>query len=510
MNNLSDPFDGELDRARETVSSLAQHVDTAAAWNAVSAAIERVPRARRLRRAQLLAVMVTVVAIVAAAVYTRHSGPKPSGGITHPAHQNSALADCALPPLPTPGTVHSAGDLDLAGPAVSSLRGGAARSPFELGGGELTVSPPRPGDAPRVSAEQAECAALATSNANGWSLLQFASSYGGAAVGYARVSVSPQLVATAGNPSTLEGQTNQNTKPRMPKATPYQHRLAWVVVVRDVELFDGGPQGATTPTTTSPGPPSHHYDVFVVDAETGTDALLYTESQTPGTRGSVIVPVERVSVPWTLVSRSPNGYSGQISATVLPCDGIPNPVGVDRYRRAAAVMVGRPVGANCGPPRQVTLALQAADVTWNLPPRIAHDPLGPDVTLPTPAPPPGSGYTSNCSGPVLQCSYNGPDATGGVLRTVPQEDNGTTIDVKRGSVLIVGPLHEGKQYAALPVTSTDSAVLGVLSPDNEIHEFRAWRTGHADLFVPTSTCDPSTGKGAPCTPPWIVHINISN
>ena len=85
-----------------------------------------------------------------------------------------------------------------------------------------------------------------------------------------------------------------------------------------------------------------------------------------------------------------------------------------------------------------------------------------------------------------------------------------TINVKRGSVLTVGPLHQAKQYAALPVTSSDSATLGVLFPDYEVHEFRAWRAGHADLYVPTSTCDPAKGKGGRCTPPWIVHVNIGN
>jgi hypothetical protein len=511
MNNLNDPLDSELDRARETLGSLAQHVDTAAAWTAVSAAVERAPRARALRRAQLAAVMVTVAAIVGAAVYARQSGPRKSG-TAHPTRRATAPPECALPRLPAPGTVHSDLGLDLAGPAVSSLRGGAAQAPFELGGGEVTVSPPRPGDRPLVSAEQAECAALATSNANGWPLLRFASSYGGAAVGYARVSVSPELVAAAGNPAANEGQTDRNTHPKMPKATPYRERLAWIVVVRDVQFFSGpgtpSRSGNTTSTTAAPSPPSHDYDVFIVDAKTGTDALLYSEAQTPGGVGSVIVPIERVSVPWTLVSRSPNGYSGQIAATALPCDGVPNPVNVDRFGAGVSVVVERPVGGACGTPRQVMIALHAAIVTFNLPARIEHDPLGPDVAAPMAAPPPGSPYTSKCTGaPVIECVYNGPESTGGVLRTVTQEENGTTIDVKRGSVLSVDPLHQGKQYAALPVTSSDSAVLGVLLAD-EIHSFRAWRTGHADLVVPTNTCDPSTGKGMPCTPPWIVHVNI--
>jgi hypothetical protein len=492
-------------------------VDAAAAWKAVSAAVERAPRVRALHRAQLAAVMITVVAIVAAAVYARDSGPKRSAGNTHPAPRTTGLADCVLPSLPSPGTGHSDPSRVFAGPAVTLLRGGAARGPFELGGGELTVSPPRPGDSPSVSAKQAQCAALATSNSNGWPLLESASS-AGVAVGYGRVSLSPQLVAAAKSPTYLGGQTNQNTHPTLPHATAYQQRLAWVVVVRDVEPFNGpapshgppGAVGAATSTTASPSPPTHDYDVFLVDAETGTDALIYAEPQAAGTSGSVTVPAERVSGPWTLDSRSPNGYSAQITATVLPCDGVPNPVAVDRYRRAAAVIVERPVGAACGAPVQMTVPLLAAIVTWNLPTQIEHAPTGPDVTLPEPSPP-DARFSSSCTpAPVFQCVYNGPDSTGGVLRQIRQEENGASIEVKRGSVLTVGPLHEGKQYAALPVTSSDAAVLGVLFPDSEVHEFRAWRAGHANLFVPTSTCDPSKFRGQQCTPPWIVHIDITN
>jgi hypothetical protein len=507
MNDTNDPLDRDLDRARESVNSLAQGVDTAGGWNVVSAAVERAPHVRALHRLQLAAVMVIVVAIVGAAVYTRHSDPKTSTAITQPAHKNTASADCTLPRLPTPGTAHS--DLDLAGPAVSSLRGGAAQTRFELGGGELTVSPPRPGDTPSVSAQQAECAALASSNSNGWSLLDSASSYGGAAVGYARVTVSPQLVAAADDPLYMGGQMNQNTHPKLPKATAYQDRLAWVVVVRDVQISHGPMRPDGPPGGASPSSPGNHYDAFLVDAETGTDALIYTESQTAGTGGSVTVPAERVSVPWTLVSRSPNGYSGEISATVLPCDGVPNPVNVDTYRRAAAVVVERPVGAACGAPIQVTIPLHAANVTWNLPPEIAPDPLGPVVTLPERASS-GTNFISKCSPkPVRQCKYDSPDATGGVLRQIGAEENGTTIEVKRGSVFVVGPIQLGNRFAALPATSSDATVLGMF-PDSKIHEFRAWRVGHADLFVPTTTCDPSTGKGVPCTPPWIVHINITD
>jgi hypothetical protein len=361
-----------------------------------------------------------------------------------------------------------------------------------------------------VSANRAECAALASFAPNGLPLSEVASG-SGVAVGYGIVSVAPQLIAHAQTPSVLLGQSNQNTKPKLQKPARYQHRFAWMVVMKEVEEYHGGPISTRAPSTSSPAshqPPSFGYVIFLMDARTGSDALLYAEGQPGATGGSVTVPVERISVPWTLISRSPNGYVGTIRATVLPCDGYPSPVGVDRYQRAAAVIVERRVGARCGAAKQVTLALHAAVVTWNLPPHIAHDPIGPYVTLPTSSPPGGT-YTSHCSAPPrLVCSYDGPDSTGGALWNLQESDNGNTIHVKRGSVFAVGPLHDVRHYAALPVASSDTGVLGVLFPDYELHEFRAWQSGHADLYVPTSTCDPPKGEGLPCTPPWIVHLII--
>lgn len=160
----------------------------------------------------------------------------------------------------------------------------------------------------------------------------------------------------------------------------------------------------------------------------------------------------------------------------------------------------------------MSLALHAAVVTFNLPARIAPDPLGPEV-MPESSQP--AGYSARCPEThangrlVIECSYNGPGATGGVLRSLFESDNGTTIRVKVGSVFAVGPLHDTHHYAALPVASTDSTILGSLFPDDEVHEFRAWRAGDADLIVPTTACDPPKGKGLPCTPPWIVHVEIT-
>ena len=84
----------------------------------------------------------------------------------------------------------------------------------------------------------------------------------------------------------------------------------------------------TGPAVTSvPRPVSYDYGIFILDADTGVDPLIYYES-TPALCGgtgtqppSVAVPVSQWSVPWTLVSRDPRGYSAAIQAQVLSCDG---------------------------------------------------------------------------------------------------------------------------------------------------------------------------------------------
>jgi hypothetical protein len=352
-----------------------------------------------------------------------------------------------------------------------------------------------------VSANQAECSALASINADGRSLLDLARQYGGAAVGYGDVSVAPELLAAAKKPSYLETGIDQSTHPTLPAPAAYRHRLAWLVVVKNVLIFNGGPErsavptAATAPTTAPSVPAGNGYLVFLVDARTGSDALIYAEGQPrepAETKPSVIVPAEMVSVPWTLTSRSPGGYSGKISATVLPCDGFPNPVLVDRDRAAVAVVVQRPVGASCGPAKQVALPLHAATVTSDLPTDIAHEPLGPYIPVPA----------GTLSGP--------PNATGRVLRQVGDHDNGRTIQMTVGSVLAIAPLTEVNHDAPSAVVSSDPSVLGLVdgASQSPVGEFRAWRPGHADLSVPTSACNYPKSNGLPCAGTWIVHVDV--
>jgi len=158
---------------------------------------------------------------------------------------------------------------------VSALKGGPVLAPFSLDGGKFSVSPPLAGDVARRPPRNRP-------NAPRWRPSTRAAplaarprmEYGGAAVGYGQVTIAPELIA---NPApNLMGQTNQNTKPSIPRPTPYQHRLAWLVVVKNVLIFHGPPGGVSIP---KPGPEQYGYLVFVVDAQTGSDALMYAESQ---------------------------------------------------------------------------------------------------------------------------------------------------------------------------------------------------------------------------------------
>jgi hypothetical protein len=471
---MSDQSFDERDRARESVRALSSRVDTAEAWATISAAIDRAPRARLRRRALGAGAVVGVLAIGGVLVTTHTTGGRDSSvEVSPPAAP--ALADCTLPTRPRPRVGKS--PYDLAGPAVSSLKGGPALVPFSLDGGKFSVSPPIAGDAPVVTAQQAECAAFASGAS------------GPVAVGYGRVTIAPELIA---HPApNLTGQTNENTKPSLHRPTPYQHRLAWVVVTKNVLRFNGPVNGPGYPIP-KPGPEQYGYRVFVVDAHTGTDALIYEESQPVGggvMPASVSVPVERISVPWTLVSRSPNGYAGTIDATVLRCDGYPKPVSIDATRAAVGVIVQRAVGASCGAPVHVILPLIAATVTADLPADIAHDPLGPAVTTNFGAPTPGD-----------------PSRT---LRLLNPGDNGTTIHMTVGSVVVLPHLN-GANPDVSSAMSSDPTVVGGLdgSAQDANGEFRAWRAGHTDLTIPTSGCAYPKSNALPCTGAWTVRIIV--
>jgi hypothetical protein len=296
-------------------------------------------------------------------------------------------------PAPLPATGSYAGPT-LSGPAVTSLRGGAVKASFSLDGTGLVVNLPRPGEHPAIAAGAAECTALASLDANGYQLAQAA--WGaGMAIGFGRVTVRNNLLPGPVAQPGFRCVSGCPVPPRLPAATPYHQRLAWVAIVTARQFATGCPAQTGGGVPASPPSSSNHgYEAFLLDATTGAGALIYEEGR-PAPCGiggliapSVAVPVEEVSVPWTLTSRSPGGYSGTIDAQVLGCDGYSPTVLIDRDQPSLRVVVRRPIGPPCGPPRQVTLTVHAATVASTLPAGIGHDPTGLYFAVPGSSEPP--------------------------------------------------------------------------------------------------------------------------
>jgi hypothetical protein len=403
------------------------------------------------------------------------------------------LADftCAAPPLPHGVAGRSA--TELAGPAVTALTGGAARHGFSLDHGAFVVEPPRRGDVPLLSAHQAVCGAMAATAGLSGSVEQ------GVAVGYGRVTVAARFFpAITGFPSPGEVAT------KYPTVASFRDRLAWLVVVhRDPVAFSCPNERAPVRLVARPG--DHGYEVFLVDARTGTDALVYQEGGPGGCTAGARVPPslavaeESVSVPWTLVARDPDGYSGTIAATVLPCDQVPGTVLVDGDGPNVEVRVTRPYGPPCGAPERVLIGLHAAEVTADLPPVIGHDPVGLTNLLSLPAAiPQGAPATTTTTSPAL----------------VPVDiaANDQILQVGVGQVLTVAPLPgaDGLSSTTNPAVSNDPAVVGPLSPGPQplVAEFRAWKAGTAQISVPQSACVHPGSDQPPCTGPFVVTVVV--
>jgi hypothetical protein len=323
----------------------------------------------------------------------------------------------------------------------------------------------------------------------------------GVAVGYGRVSVAAKFFpALSGLPSPGESAA------MYPVVRSFTDRLAWLVVVHTEPPALSCP-AESAPVHLVPRPSDHGYEVFMIDARTGTDALVYTEGGPGGCRSGarvapqVSVAEENVSVPWTLVSRDPDGYSGTIAATVLPCDRYPATVLVDADDPGVEVAVTRPFGPACGPPESVAIGLHAAVVTADLPAVIEHDAVG---------------QLNNIA--ALANLLRPPSVTTSTTTTAPPplvpvdaSMNGETVDLAVGEVATVQPL-PGAQGLSLtsPVVSTNPGVLGPLTsaPQPLVAELRAWKAGTADITVPQSACiHPGTDQ-VPCDGPFVVHVVV--
>jgi hypothetical protein len=320
----------------------------------------------------------------------------------------------------------------------------------------------------------------------------------GVAVGYGRVSVATRFFpAITGFPSPGE------VAAKYPMVASFRNRLAWLVVVHTYPPAINCP-AESAPVRLVPRPSDHGYEVFMIDARRGTDALVYREGGPGGcTTGArvppnVVAAEESVSVPWTLVSRDPDGYSGTIAATVLPCDQAPNTVLVDRGSPNVEVRVTRPFGPPCGPAETIPISLHAAVVTADLPGVIGHDPVGLTNLLSLHvSPPPGSSPVTTTTAPALV--------------PVDISTTGKTLVVAVGQVVTVPPLPgaQGLSFTS-PAVSSNPPVLGPLTsgPQPVVAEFRAWRDGTAEITVPQSACIHPGSDQLPCTGPFVVYVVV--
>lgn len=441
------------------------------------------PGMRGARR-QRCVVSAAVAGMVIAASVMVVTAATSSAAAASPLPNRSDFA-CELPQLPRGVPKSSSRSDRLSGPAVTALTGKAARHGFSLDGGALIVTPPRRGDIPELTEHQAICGAMA----GGLGAL----APGGVAAGYGRVSIASRFFpATSGILPPGD--------PKVRTVESFTDRLAWLVVVHRTPLAFYCP-AETQPIRLTPRPTDHDYEVFIIDARSGSDALVYVEGAPGGCVSGARVPPalsvaeESVSVPWTLTSRDPNGYSGTISATVLPCDQYPDTVLVDRDRPDVEVQVIRPYGPPCGRSEQVSVSLHAAVVTADLPAVIGHDPVGLVTDLPT-APRRTTPTTT----------------TTPVLVPVDATMNGQTVQVAVGQVITVQPLPGalGVGSVTSPAMSTNPAVLGPLTsgPQPLVAEFRAWKAGKAEITVAQSACVHPGSSQVPCDGAFVVYVVV--
>jgi hypothetical protein len=434
---------------------------------------------------------IAIAGIIWTALFTATVSPSPVAA-DPTASPNPSNFTCAVPALPHGVARSSSSTTKLSGPAVSALTGGAARRGFSLDGGDFVVKTPRRGDVPLLSANQAICGAMASTGYLSSSAAE------GVAVGYGRISIASRYFpAISGFPSPGE------VAAKYPTVASFRNRLAWLVVVHTYPALTNCP-AESSPVHFVSRPSDHGYEAFMIDARTGADALIYREGGPGGCKTGARVPPsvgvaeESVSVPWTLVSRDPDGYAGAIAATVLPCDQTPSTVLVDQGGPNVEVRVTRPFGPPCGRPETIPISLHAAVVTADLPAMIGHDPVGLTNLLSFPvSPAPGTSPVTTTTSPALV--------------PVDISTNGQTLNVAVGQVVTVPPLpgSQGSSFTS-PAVSNDPAILGPLtsSPQPLVAEFRAWKAGMADITVPQSACIHPGSDQFPCTGTFVVHVVV--
>jgi hypothetical protein len=299
-------------------------------------------------------------------------------------HKQTALQCPSAVPTPRP----TAGDLErdpLAPPALADISGGVVHQRLALDH-TLAIAPPRTGDRATYPGNDAVCAVLASTLLNGQPVGR--QSPDTMAAGLARVtlgSVDPQNVNDFVGTTTIYVDGIPGKSAHRPAVAHYTGRLAWVVVLEDVEISGCPSESAGHSTSHVKPEPAHHgYAVFIVDATTGGDALLYTERRNGGCAGGaegpfLNVPLTAVSLPWTLINEQPDRSRATITFNVTPCDGYNGVITAVRDSPVVRVKVNRPFGPPCGKSRPVEEKLRAETVNTLLPPNLQHAPTGPVI-----------------------------------------------------------------------------------------------------------------------------------
>jgi hypothetical protein len=229
-----------------------------------------------------------------------------------------------------------------------------------------------------VSRTLAECEALAAVGSDGETFIE-ADGVSEMAVGYGLVTVSAGLPV-----SSWQGSYPHITLPT-PAPAAYQSRLAWVAVFRVTDRANCPGVTQTDAPTPDGAYSGYYYEVFIIDAATGGDAVTYEEAvpdQCNGSGGSVpsvTIPVELTSVRWKLDSRGPRNAYDTLTAYVPPCLDYDKQVGFDLDSNQVRVLAYGRVAASCGPPRPVSVRLELApdpNPDWPHPLTLTHAATG--------------------------------------------------------------------------------------------------------------------------------------
>jgi hypothetical protein len=134
---------------------------------------------------------------------------------------------------------------------------------------------------------------------------------------------------------------------------------------------------------------------------------------------------------------------------------------------------------------------------------------GPTVTSPT-TPGPSSTVTTTTVPTTIPATSSTTAGGQGSVRQLTQADNGHTITVKVGDVLMSPPLALDYDRAN-PIRSSDPKVVGVVGSavGELIVAFRARHAGEATITRPTIACGfVGAGRESQCPRPWWVKVIV--